>query len=77
MARMAGGGVGAALTIAARRAFVGGMDLALLVGAFVVAVSVILVVVALPARRRTYPGARPPAGTRPATSLTDPSKPKQ
>jgi predicted MFS family arabinose efflux permease len=77
VARMAGGALGAALTIAARRAFVDGMDLALLVGAFVVAASVILVVVALPARRRTYPRVRSPRGTPSATSLTDPSLPKQ
>ena len=55
VARMAGGAVGTELIVAARRAFVDGMDLALLVGAIVVAASVILVVVALPSRRATPP----------------------
>jgi dipeptide/tripeptide permease len=59
VARLAGGAVGGGLTVAARRAFVDGMDLALLVGAVVVAASVILVVAALPSRRRVRPDAPP------------------
>lgn len=51
VARIAGGHLGAALAAAARRAFVDGMDLALLVGAIVVAASVVLVLIALPSRR--------------------------
>ena len=54
VARIAGGASGAALTLAVRRAFVDGMDLALSVGACVVVASVILVMIALPACRRTY-----------------------
>lgn len=76
VARIAGGSTGVALTIAARRAFVDGMDLALLVGTFVVVASAILVVVALPARRRTS-GVCPTAGASSAASSTDPSQPKQ
>ena len=56
VAKIAGGTLGATLTTAARRAFVDGMDLALLVGAVVVACSVVLVVVALPNRATGTPG---------------------
>ena len=52
VARIAGGELGAELADAARAAFVTGMDAALLVGAVVVAASAVLVLVALPARRR-------------------------
>ncbi len=55
VARIAGGSLGAALKTAARLAFVAGMDLALMVGAIVVVVSAILVIAALPARRRSDP----------------------
>ncbi len=58
VARIAGGALGAALVAGARTAYVDAMDQALLVGAVVVAVSAVLVVVALPARRR---GDREPA----------------
>jgi EmrB/QacA subfamily drug resistance transporter len=57
VARIAGGSLGAELAAAARHAFVDGMDVALLVGAIVVAASMILVAVALPARRREARGA--------------------
>ncbi len=56
VARIAGGALGAALTAAARNAFVQGMDLALLVGVVVVSVSAALVAMALPSRRRTGNG---------------------
>ncbi len=52
VARIAGGSLGAALTTAARHAFVDGMDLALLVGVVVVSASAALVAIALPSRRR-------------------------
>jgi EmrB/QacA subfamily drug resistance transporter len=55
VAQVAGGEVGALLAGAARRAFVDGMDVALLVGAVVVAASAVLVVLALPSRRRADP----------------------
>jgi hypothetical protein len=77
VARIAGGATGAALTLAARRAFVDGMDLALLVGAFVVVASVILVAVALPARRRTYSEVPSSADSSSAGGSGDPSQPKQ
>jgi len=57
VAQAAGGTLGSALTTMARRAFVDGMDLALLVGAVVVASSAVLVVIALPSRRRADPEA--------------------
>jgi hypothetical protein len=65
VARMAGGALGAALAAAARSAYVAGMDLALLVGAVVVAASAVLVMAALPARRRQDPAdaAQGPTGT--------------
>jgi EmrB/QacA subfamily drug resistance transporter len=65
VARIASGGLGAALAAAARSAYVAGMDLALLVGAVVVAASAVLVVVALPARRRQDPAdaVQGPTGT--------------
>ncbi|HZM55227.1 MAG TPA: hypothetical protein VFC03_09410, partial [Acidimicrobiales bacterium] len=65
VARIAGGALGAALVATARSAYVAGMDLALLVGAVVVAASAMLVVAALPARRRRdpAPAVRGPTGT--------------
>lgn len=53
VARIAGGALDAALTTAARHAFVQGMDLALLAGVAVVSASAVLVALALPSRRRT------------------------
>ena len=76
VARIAGGTTGAALTHAARRAFVEGMDLALTVGAFVVAASVILVVIALPARRRTNSEDGMSAECSPIPSSGHPAQPK-
>jgi EmrB/QacA subfamily drug resistance transporter len=52
VAHMAGGAMGKALALAARLAFVEGMDLALAVGAIVLAVSAVVVAVALPARAK-------------------------
>jgi dipeptide/tripeptide permease len=52
VAGMAGGKLGHELASAARVAFIDGMHGALLVGAFVVALSAVLVLIALPARRR-------------------------
>ncbi|HXQ43496.1 MAG TPA: MFS transporter [Acidimicrobiales bacterium] len=75
VARMAGGAVGTELTVAARRAFVDGMDLALLVGAVVVAASALLVIAALPSRRRVRPDAPSPEDHRPAVPPTGSGEP--
>jgi EmrB/QacA subfamily drug resistance transporter len=66
VARIAGGSLGAALTSAARQAYVAGMDLSLAVGAAVVAASALLVVVALPARRRGDDRPHDPPGPAPS-----------
>jgi hypothetical protein len=55
VAGMAGGKLGHELASAARRAFIDGMHGSLLVGAIVVALSAVLVVIALPARSRKQP----------------------
>ena len=56
VAHMAGGELGHQLASAARLSFVDGMDRALLIGAVVVAVSVVLVLIALPSRARGLSG---------------------
>jgi len=57
---MAGGALGRQLASAARLAFIDGMHSSLLVGAIVVAFSVLLVLIALPARAaQTRNSARP------------------
>jgi dipeptide/tripeptide permease len=51
------GTLGAALTVGARHTFIDGMDLSLAVGAVVVVASAVLVIFALPARRKNLPDA--------------------
>jgi len=58
VAHMAGGELGHELAAAARLSFVDGMDRALLVGAVVVALSAVLVLIALPSRARGLPWRR-------------------
>ena len=53
VAHAAGGALGAELAVAARHAYVSGMDLSLKVAAVVAALSTVLVVAALPSRART------------------------
>jgi EmrB/QacA subfamily drug resistance transporter len=67
VAKIAGGALGVSLVVAARHAFVDGMDRALLVGAAVVTASAVLVTVALPARRRDQ-GVTSPRQQLPVTS---------
>ncbi|HEU5426540.1 MAG TPA: MFS transporter [Actinocrinis sp.] len=59
VAHQVGGPLGAALADAARAAFASGMDLALGIGAIVVALGALLVLIALPARARVPADAKP------------------
>ena len=67
------GPTGAALADAARRSFVSGMDLGLLIAAIVVAAAAALVLLALPQRPHPkHPAGWPRAGTLPATHSQQP-----
>jgi EmrB/QacA subfamily drug resistance transporter len=75
VAGMAGGKLGHELASAARVAFIDGMHGSLLVGAIVVALSAVLVVIALPARSRKQPQnpSLPPDVTEPQPAPQAPS----
>jgi EmrB/QacA subfamily drug resistance transporter len=72
VAGMAGGKLGRELAAAARVAFVDGMHASLFVGAVVVALSAVLVVIALPARARKEGKLPPGAGGRESPAATVP-----